>query len=523
MAAQPALGAAVPAVAGPLAMPAPPTVTFANFFSDATNDPLNGHYRELFAHFDIDLNQANTSTTPAALRDLIAAAGAQHQPLALAILREGLARVLLCPQRMERSLGAPASPLDDRTFAFDGDLFRNQGLNVEVSPDVYNLVPNATLVPTVPHILAQLAANPALTSLGPYANGDANTEVIRVRRVVPIPFTFVSLFLAQPVTPRFFFESIHPVMVASGIEADCASFIRFFQVAITSQNNAAPESVLNVDQPIAPPRSTRLLASRDALIQHYFPQLNAGLAALQQNQIALQLANFTQQTHQHRLDDEARRAAEKFETVEKFLGEDKRDKLLRMSLVAHENQLAPFWNRIANVKKSERLGVLQSYLDAARETLGEDHLTFVADSALLSATTSLMWPLLSKDAIDSGCGGNAFRFCDSDLELAHHLNSKVELVLSGSAAPSLSDAAEPSSSIVLHADGSNRYAPMARFGVPLRQPPVHSLSRQALRDCVTFLGSDLGFLAKDVLRPGASGLRVPMPCLWPKSILILSD
>ena len=52
MAAQPALGAAVPAVAGPLAMPAPPTVTFANFFSDATNDPLNGHYRELFAHFD---------------------------------------------------------------------------------------------------------------------------------------------------------------------------------------------------------------------------------------------------------------------------------------------------------------------------------------------------------------------------------------------------------------------------------------------------------------------------------------
>ena len=164
-------------------MPAPPTVTFANFFSDATNDPLNGHYRELFAHFDIDLNQANTSTTPAALRDLIAAAGAQHQPLALAILREGLARVLLCPQRMERSLGAPASPLDDRTFAFDGDLFRNQGLNVEVSPDVYNLVPNATLVPTVPHILAQLAANPALTSLGPYANGDANTEVIRVRRV----------------------------------------------------------------------------------------------------------------------------------------------------------------------------------------------------------------------------------------------------------------------------------------------------------------------------------------------------
>ena len=207
-------------------MPAPPTVTFANFFSDATNDPLNGHYRELFAHFDIDLNQANTSTTPAALRDLIAAAGAQHQPLALAILREGLARVLLCPQRMERSLGAPASPLDDRTFAFDGDLFRNQGLNVEVSPDVYNLVPNATLVPTVPHILAQLAANPALTSLGPYANGDANTEVIRVRRVVPIPFTFVSLFLAQPVTPRFFFESIHPVMVASGIEADCASWDR---------------------------------------------------------------------------------------------------------------------------------------------------------------------------------------------------------------------------------------------------------------------------------------------------------
>ena len=96
MAAQPAAagpaavpGAAAPAVAGPLAVPAPPTVTLANFVSDATNDPLNEQYRELFAHFDIDINQAYNSTPPAALRNLVAAAGAQHQPLALTILRDG--------------------------------------------------------------------------------------------------------------------------------------------------------------------------------------------------------------------------------------------------------------------------------------------------------------------------------------------------------------------------------------------------------------------------------------------------
>ena len=61
MAAQPAVAgpAAVPgtvalAVAGPLAVPAPPTATFANFFLDVTDDPLNGQYRELFAHFEIE-------------------------------------------------------------------------------------------------------------------------------------------------------------------------------------------------------------------------------------------------------------------------------------------------------------------------------------------------------------------------------------------------------------------------------------------------------------------------------------
>ena len=108
-----------------------------------------------------------------------------------------------------------------------------------------------------------------------------------------------------------------------------------------------------------------------------------------------------------------------------------------------------------------------------------------------------MWPLLSKDVIDSGCGGNAFRFCDSDLELAHHLNSKVELVLSGSAAPSLSDAAKALKlKIVLpQADGSNRYVRRWQIWCSVVLPPGHQFTAWLgtyYRDFESFRGNHLG-------------------------------
>lgn len=124
------VGLAQPVNPGPLAMPAPPTCSFGDLFSDQNKDPLNGNYGPLFNPFSIDINNANNSTSPTVLRDLIASTGAQRHLLALIVINSNKARVAICPQHFERSLGSPPSDLDGRLFAFDGDLFQNQGHTV---------------------------------------------------------------------------------------------------------------------------------------------------------------------------------------------------------------------------------------------------------------------------------------------------------------------------------------------------------------------------------------------------------
>ena len=62
---------------GGLVMPAPPVAKFSTFFSDASKDPHNGDYSTLYAGFDIDINANANNATPAQIRNLIAAAGAQ--------------------------------------------------------------------------------------------------------------------------------------------------------------------------------------------------------------------------------------------------------------------------------------------------------------------------------------------------------------------------------------------------------------------------------------------------------------
>jgi len=131
---------------------------------------------------------------------------------------------------------------------------------------------------------------------------------------------------------------------------------------------------------------------------------------------------------------------DKVDSVSKMLGTELSDKLRRISLALSDAQLSPFWHRMAGTKKAARLGVLQAYIDAAKDTLNEEHLTFVADNALLNATLSLLWAMVHKDAI--GTGINPFRFGDTDVEAAQQLNSHLELILSGSANHSLADAAE---------------------------------------------------------------------------------
>jgi hypothetical protein len=209
----------------------------------ATKDPLQGHYHNLFASFDIDINNAQNGVNPSSLHDFIAAAGAQNLPSALGLFSNGVLHPYICPARVDRALGASASPLDGKLYAFNNDLHRNQGSAVEISNHYFNLVPNTVMVSTVPNILTELAADPTLETLGPYVNGDANTEVVHSRYLIPILFNYVNIFLPSGITPRRFFLEVYTLMVTDQIEQDCLSLIRFMQIALTIPGPNLPSSI----------------------------------------------------------------------------------------------------------------------------------------------------------------------------------------------------------------------------------------------------------------------------------------
>jgi len=87
--------------------------------------------------------------------------------MALTYIHEGIAKVLLCPQHLDQSLGAPPYTLYGKIFAFKGDLFDNQGLNVELLNDIFSLAGNQLLVPKAQVIKTAVAADANTKMLGP--------------------------------------------------------------------------------------------------------------------------------------------------------------------------------------------------------------------------------------------------------------------------------------------------------------------------------------------------------------------
>jgi len=418
------------AAAAPLPVSAQTIAKFSDLFSDANKDPLQGLYHDLFASFDIDINNAQNGVPPASLRDFIAAAGAQNLPSALGLFSNGALRPYVCPARVDRALGAPASPLDGKLYAFDNDLHRNHGHTVEISNHYFNLVPNTVLVSTVPNILAELAADPLLMALGPHAAGDANTEVVRSRYVIPIPFKYVNIFLASDITPRRFFMEVYPLMVTDNIEQDCQSLIRFMQIALTLPGPNLP-SVIEVAAPTAPPRDTRLLDIREALIQHHFPALNVSLVGLQQSQIAVQLGLLNQQMAQTRTDNQAKAADAKTVSLETHYGRSKLDSLICVSRVANEQGLAPIWLRIPKLKskKKDVVNLMTELMNEHKEQIGAPHLTVSFNLAMAESLLAMQFDMVHRDSLQTGL--NLFLFGDIDEEASLILNNQINLLMSG--------------------------------------------------------------------------------------------
>ena len=456
---------------------ATPTPTFATtVFNDANKDPDAGNYANLMAPFLIDMANSNNNLTPAELRARVSGRSNNLDPQALCTLVGNSARVYLCPKTLEQPLGAGAHPRWDVTYAFDGDLLDGSCYNVVLNNNVFNLITNIVDVPTVQTIVTAIAGDPTLEMMGPYANGDAGTEVTRVRKIIPIPFAYTNIFLANEVTPRFYFERVYPQIVTDGNEADCMAMHRFFQVAMTLPPvGQVPANA--VAMAAAVPRDVVVHQSRTCLLHMHLPGLGSQAVQAQHNAIAVQLANLTAQQQVFRSQDQQAKANATARSVEDWIGAQQLQKLLRYSHVGDENGLAPIWAQLARAKKAERIGLVQGQYDHYREQLNEPHLTMVADLSLITTVTSVSWEMATKNAIKTGI--QPFRFPDTDLEAYQLRNSEISLMMEGSTHTTMADArAISESKLVLPSnESSNRNIRRAQIWALTFLPAQHPMQQ----------------------------------------------
>lgn len=87
-----------------------------------------------------------------------------------------------CIYKWEDGLTGNNSTLNNKYFAFEGELIHNEGHTVEmIDPLVFNLLPTQQAVPLVNDILTTFAGDPNVQMMGPYLPTDAHTEVVKVR------------------------------------------------------------------------------------------------------------------------------------------------------------------------------------------------------------------------------------------------------------------------------------------------------------------------------------------------------
>ena len=508
--------AAQAAVNNPLNVPTVRHYTFqADLFGDPSRDPWSGQYQNLLAPFDIDINNNATNMQPATVRENLTNSTNNLEPIALLLVHDNAARVYLLPLRMTSTLGTQyPTHIDGNMFALDGDLHRNCPLVVQLPDALFNQIQNQVLVPEVAHITAQLAADATIVRMGPYNQGDANTEVVRTRSVVTVPFSYVQLFMAaERMSPRTYFEQVYPQLVADGVEQQCLPLTRFFQVAIT--NDANNNSLLNVTALPTGSRSSHLLDRYDRLVRAHFPQLDTNLQQLQNTQIATQIAGLTQAYQQGRLQDELRRQAKSNNPVTNWLGDRVTGKLLNYCVVTQETLLPPIWAQLANAKHSDRLPILQAAISQKKMELHQPHLQFGVTMPLLATITSMNWEMVDKDDISTGL--QPFRFCATDEAAAMTHQQQVQLLLTGTSA-SLEDTNRllTSTKIVLPTNiNFSLYILRLRLLMQILLPDTHQLVtflNGLYEDLESFRHNIGGFVTQQpALNGAATGVLI---CKW---------
>ena len=420
-----------------LPMPAPFLHSYVNYLNDASNDlyaNLADGYTAPLAPFDIDTNNGNNNLQPAAVRNLILNA---QKAVPLLLLHNNRVHVYLQPSRFEPQLHLGATNWDNNMYITKGDLHNNQAVTANWADQHFHQI-NATMAtPTINTVVNTLAADNNLAAFGPYANNDPGTEAIRVRYACFCPAPYAAMLISTPLTPRTAWETVYAQVVADGREAQCGPLLKWLRMALVV--NAQGNSVLEVAAPTAPLADNVLLDHRRAILERDFPLLNQAVPQLQQHQIATQLGQLVAQNQAHQAAKAAERAAARIKEPHTLFGRTGVEMLLRFLRLQDENQLPQIYRSLASASRHNRLAELQWALDAERIRLGFVRMSFIATPSLLQKIITGNWIMDHIDSITTGI--QPYLFGDITPEESQQMSSLYQLVMTGTAAPSIDDAA----------------------------------------------------------------------------------
>lgn len=185
---QPAGGGAAPAVG---------FTTYHAYFGDDSNDPYCHNYQALMSTFDVPLNNAGVPQ-PATLANQVANSSVAGAPtLFVTLARDAtdptdMGRIILMHRvtMYPATIGVPATGWENHHFAFVGDARHGSIGHVELLQNYFNQIAAIHRIPTPAQEEVLRLADPAATTLGPFANNDAGTVTICTHCVMAVPPRF---------------------------------------------------------------------------------------------------------------------------------------------------------------------------------------------------------------------------------------------------------------------------------------------------------------------------------------------
>jgi len=143
------------------------------------------------------------------------------------------------------------TPWDGLCFGFVGDVVGNMAQPVEFpAAAAFDLVA-AVRVPTVGVMEARWVAAAGAQFLAPLAAGDADTELVRTRRVALLPFFAMHRCLA-PLTMRQLWALLGQPLVDSGRTVEMGVLLDWIRVASVEPAAQVPPLIQMAAPPVAP-------------------------------------------------------------------------------------------------------------------------------------------------------------------------------------------------------------------------------------------------------------------------------